>query len=108
MQNPIQKFGAKLYWFQETGYFVWKFENFDELQLPDSSIVFVETLHTFPTYRRLQKGVRDFLNFVYILSYLQKLNGPGFYTLVFYIFINNSRSKQNKKNPEHPFLDIIK
>ena len=26
----------------------------------------------------------------------------------FYLFINNSRSKQNKENPEHPFLDIIK
>ena len=35
---------------------------------------------------------------------------PGFYTLAFYIFINNLRSKQNKKkkNPEHPFVDIIK
>ena len=32
----------------------------------------------------------------------------GLYTLVFYTFINNSRSKQNKKNPEHPFADIIK
>ena len=28
--------------------------------------------------------------------------------LIFYIFGNNSRSKQNKKNSEHPFLDIIK
>ena len=25
---------------------------------------------------------------------------------VFLIFANNSRSKQNKKNPEHPFVDI--
>ena len=34
---------------------------------------------------------------------------PGFYTLVFYIFIDNSRSKQNlKKNPAHPFVDIVK
>ena len=33
---------------------------------------------------------------------------PGFYTLVFYTFINNSRSKQNKKNPTHPFVDITK
>ena len=39
---------------------------------------------------------------------MQKLKKPGFYTLGFYIFINNSRSKENKKNPEHPFLDIIK
>ena len=35
---------------------------------------------------------------------------PGFYTLtetrVFYISINNSRSKQNKKYSEHSFVDI--
>ena len=33
---------------------------------------------------------------------------PCFYILVFYTFIKNSRSKQNKKNPTHPFLDITK
>ena len=38
---------------------------------------------------------------------LQKLRRPGFNKLVFYIFFYNSRSKQNLKNPEHPFLDII-
>ena len=29
-------------------------------------------------------------------------------TLVFYTFINNSRSKQNKENPTHSFVDITK
>ena len=33
---------------------------------------------------------------------------PGFYTLTKTIFINNSRSKQNKKNSEHPFVGIVK
>ena len=33
---------------------------------------------------------------------------PGFYTLTEIIFINNSRSKQNKKYSEHPFLGIVK
>ena len=32
----------------------------------------------------------------------------GFYTLAFYIFINKSRSKQNLKNPEQAFVDIVK
>ena len=37
-----------------------------------------------------------------------KLKRPGFYTHVFFnIFINNSRSKQKKKNPEQSFLGII-
>ena len=30
------------------------------------------------------------------------------YTLIFRTFINNSRSKQNKRNPTHPFVDITK
>ena len=38
----------------------------------------------------------------------KKLKRPGFYTLVFYIFINNSRSKQNEKNPEQALVGIIK
>ena len=38
----------------------------------------------------------------FFLFHLKRL---GFCTLVFYIFINNSRSKQN---PTHPFVDIIK
>ena len=29
---------------------------------------------------------------------------PGFYTLTETFFINNSKSKQNKKNNEHPFV----
>ena len=28
--------------------------------------------------------------------------------LIFYIFINNSRPKQNKRNPEYLFVDIGK
>ena len=33
---------------------------------------------------------------------------PGFCTLAFYTFINNSRSKQNNKNPTHPFVEFTK
>ena len=51
MQNPIQKFRQSSLVFEKPGYFFWKFENFDELQLPYNSIFFVETSHTFPTYQ---------------------------------------------------------
>ena len=37
-----------------------------------------------------------------------KWTRPGFYALVFYIFINNSRPKQNKKNPRHRLVDVGK
>ena len=43
-----------------------------------------------------------------IQKFRQKLKIPGFYALFFYIFINNSRSKQNKNNPRHAFVDIGK
>ena len=33
---------------------------------------------------------------------------PGFYRLVLYTFINNSRSKETNKNPKPPFVDITK
>ena len=42
------------------------------------------------------------------LELFAKIKKTCFYTLIFYIFINNSRSKQNKKNPGHPFVDIVK
>ena len=102
MQNPIQKFRQSSFVFEKPGI------SRNELQLPYSSIFFAEILHTFPTYQRLQKRLRDVFYFVQILSYFQKLRRPGFYTVVFYIFIHTSRSKQNKKNSKHYFLDIIK
>ena len=41
-----------------------------------------------------------------ILSYLQKLKKDLVSTHSFFTLINNSRSKQNKRNPAHPFADI--
>ena len=55
----------------------------ENLKTPYSSSFFGETLHTFPTYQCLQKDI-------------------------WLIFANNSRSKQNKKTPRHPFVDIGK
>ena len=73
-----------------------------------SSIFFAETSHTFSTYQCLQKRVWDFFYFIKILSYLKKLKKTWFLHTRFYTFINNSRSKQNKKNPAHPYVDITK
>ena len=33
---------------------------------------------------------------------MEKLKRPGFHKLVFYIFVINSTSKENKQIPEHP------
>ena len=34
-----------MYYFQETRFFFWKIDNFDELQLPQSLIFFTKILH---------------------------------------------------------------
>ena len=60
MQNTIQKFRQSSIVFEEPGILSENFENFDELQLPYSSIFFPETSHTFSIYQCLQKGVSDF------------------------------------------------
>ena len=108
MQYPIQKFRQSSIVFEKPGILSQNLKTLTSYNYPRVQYFFAETSHTFPTYQFLQKGVRDSFYFVLILSCLQKLKIPGFYTLVFYIFFNNSRSKQNKKNPEHPVLDIIK
>ena len=57
MQNPVQKFRQSSIVLEKPGtYFVWKFENFDELQIPYRSIFFAKTLHMLPitnVYKRV-------------------------------------------------------
>ena len=48
MQNSIPKCKQN-YYFRETRLFVWKIENFDELQLLQSLIFFAEIFYMFPT-----------------------------------------------------------
>ena len=110
MQNPIQKFGQSSIVFEKPGIL---FENLKTLTSSNYPTVqyFLLKLCTHFLLTNVYKRVCRifcFCFFVQILSYLQKLNGPGFYTLVFYIFIYNSRSRQNLKNFEHTFVDIIK
>ena len=63
----------------------------------------------FSSYQYLQKGVRKVFLFYVDLELLAKIKKrPGFYTLKKTRFINNSRSKQDEKNPEHSFVDIGK
>ena len=66
------------------------------------------TSSNYPTVQYSCKSVCGIF-FILFRSWIicKNLKRPGFYTLVFYTFINNSRSKQNKKIP-HPFVDITK
>ena len=78
MQNTKQKFRQGFIVFEKSC--IWKFENFDELQLPYSSIFFAETSHTFSTYQCLQKRVSDFLKFYLDLKLFAKIKKDLFST----------------------------
>ena len=85
-----------------------KKENFEQLQLLQSSIFFAETLHTFPTYQCLQMGVSDFFYLFRSCVTCKNKKRPGFYTLVFDIFLKNSRSKQSKQIPNNLVGSVCK
>ena len=98
---------TKLYYFRKTRYFVWKNENFDEFQLPRSLKFLIEILHTFPTYQFLKKlfGIFFIILFRFWVIYQNKKE-PVSSNSQKNIFSNNSRSKQNIKNP-NVYLGIL-
>ena len=59
----------------------------------------VQFLHTIPNYQCLQKCAGDFFVFCLDHELFAKLKNNWFLRTLFYIFINNSRSKHNKKIP---------
>ena len=87
MQNTIQKFRQSSIVFEKPAFLS---ENLKTLMSSNYPTV----LYFLP---KLQKDVQDF--FILFRSWVicKNKKTPGFYTHVFYIFINNSKSKQNKK-----------
>ena len=56
-----------------------------------------------------KKGCSGFFWFYLDLELFTKIKKDLVSThSIFYIFINNSGSRENKKNPEHVFVDIVK
>ena len=102
MQNPIQKFRQSSIAFEKPDILS---ENLKTLTSSNNTLVQYLSLKLLTNVYKSMCGI--FLIFL-DLELFAKIKRPGFYTLVFYIFINNSRSKQNLKNPEHHFLDVIK
>ena len=87
MQSTIQKFRQSSIVFEKPGILSENPKTLTSSNYPTIQYFFAETWHTFSTYHCLQ---------------------TRFYTLVFYTFINNSRSEQNLKNLTHRFVDITK
>ena len=100
MQNSIQKFMQIYFW--ETRYFIWKFENFDKFTNYHRFDIFLKLCTRFLLTNVYKSMFRIF--FILFKSWVIR---PGFYTLVLYIFINNSRSKQSKKIPNTILLTLL-
>ena len=107
MQKTIQKFRRSSIIFEKPGILSENLKTLTSSNYPTVQYFFPETSHTFSTYQCLLKGSWDFELFRSWII-LKKFKRPGLYTVVFYTFIKNSRPKQNKKNPKHPFVDIAK
>ena len=108
MQNPTQKFRQSSIVFEKPGILSENLRTLTSSNYPTVQY-FSLKLRTRFVLTNVYKSVCGIF-FILCRSWViwEKLKRPGFYTLIFYIFINNSRPKQNKKNPVHPFLEIIK
>ena len=102
MQNLRQNF-RKSSVFEKPGIFFSKIEKFLWAPTTTEWIFYAEILQTFPTDKCLQKSVRDFFILLRSSVVCKNKRRPCLYTLTetrfFYIFINNSISKENKKYP---------
>ena len=108
MQNPIQKFRQISIVFEKPGILSRK-----QKTLTSSNCRRVEYfLLKFCTRFRLTivyKSVFEIFFFIWFRSrVICKLQNNLVSTVTETIFINNSRPKQNKKYPEHPFVEIVK
>ena len=108
MQNRIEKFRQSSIDFKKPGNLS---ENLRTLMSSNYPKVqyFLLKLFTRFLFTNACKAVSGILLFFLFTSGVIKKNvkRPGFYALTFYIFINNSRSKQNK-NPRQIFVDVGK
>ena len=109
MQNAIQKFRQSSIVFEKPGILSENLKTLTSSNYPTVQY-FLLKLRTRFLLTNVYKRVCGIFLFrldleLFAKNYLQR---PGFYTLAFYTFINNSRSKQNKKNPTHPLVDITK
>ena len=94
MPNPIQKFRQSSTVLEKSGILS---ENLKNLTSSNSPTVqyFLLILRTRLLITNVFKRVCEIFSFYLDLELFAKIKRPGFYTLGFYTFINNSRSKQN-------------
>ena len=64
MQNPIQKFRQRSIVFDKPGILPENLKILTSSNYPTVQYLLAKTLHTFPTYQYLQKGMQDFFYFI--------------------------------------------
>ena len=108
MQNTIQKFRQSSIVFEKPGILSENLKTLTSSNYPTVQY-FLLKLRTRFLLTNVYKRVCGIF-FISFRSWVicKNLQRPDFYTLAFYTFINNSRSKQNEKNPTHPFANITK
>ena len=108
MQNTIQKFRQSSIVFEKPGILS---ENLKTLTSSNYPLVqyFLLKLRTRFLRANVYKWVCGICFILFGSSVICKnLKRSGFYKLVFYTFINNSRCRQSEKYPTHSFVDITK
>ena len=107
MRNPIQNFRQSSIVFERPGILSENLKTVTSSNYPTVQY-FLLKLRTRFLLTNVYKRVCGIFLFCLDLELFEKIKKTWFLHTRFYIFIKNSRSKENFKSPEHPFLDIIK
>ena len=108
MQNAIQKFRQNSVVFEKPGILSENLKTLTSSNYPAVQYFLLKLCTRFllTNVYKMMSGI--FLNLFRSWVINKNVKRRGFHALVFYILISNSRSKQNKKNPRHPFVDTGK
>ena len=107
MQNNIQKFRQSSIVFEKPGILSENLKILTSSNYPTVQYFLLKLCTRFLLTNVYKRVCRIFFSSRSWVT-CKNLKRPGFYTLVFCTFINNSISKQNKRNPTHPFVGIAK
>ena len=106
MEKIKQKFGQGSIVFQKPGILSENVKTLTTSNYPRVQYFWLKLRTRFLLTIVYKKVCWNFLLYLDLGLFRKIKKRPGFYTLVFYTFINNSRSKENFKNPTHRLWKI--
>ena len=108
MQNAVQNLDKALLSSRNQVFCLQIWKHWRAPTILQFNIFFWNFAHVFCLLISTKGCVGYFLSYLDLELFAKIKKRPGFYKLVFYTLINNSRSKKVKKSPTHPFVDITK